>query len=255
MSKSALFCIIGIAAVATAAGFLFGGPIWGFIILAVAILSFVLWSRAQRENQGADGLESLFAGGIPSPSGAEFRQRDPAALLPSDPKIAVEVEHSRDQESFPATGIKIRNVGGSGLHKLRLSSISIAGKTVNFENHIPAISPAETSPVIYPIVMDAFIQQQRNLLPPLMDHWNNQSALSLQKLTFKAGATYEDYNGVKYAADWEYEFYPFKYRMKKLRESNGGRASDGSDPFLVASGVKTRKQLLPSTAKSATDDD
>jgi hypothetical protein len=250
MSKSALFITIGIAAVATAAGFLFGGPILGFALLAIAISSFVLWSRSQRESQGADSVESLFAGGIPNPSDSESRrQRDPTVVLPSDPRIAVEVEHARDKETFPATGIRIKNVGGSELHKLRLSSISIAGKTVNFENHIPVISPSEISDVIYPIVQDTFPQQQRNLLPPMLDDWDSQGGGSMQKLTFRAGATYEDYNGGSYTADWEYEFYPFKYRMKKLRESSGSTEADTSGPFLIASGVRITKQPAPPAAK------
>ncbi len=249
MSKSTLFCIIGIAAVATAAGFLFGGPVWGFAILAIAILSFVIWSRARKE-QGEGGLESLFAGGIPNPSESEsLRQFDPTAVLPSDPKIAVDVEQARDKETFPATGIRIRNVGGSQLQKLRLSSISIAGKTVNFDNHIPAIFPAQTSEVIYPIVQDTFPQQQRNLLPPMLDDWDSQGRGNMQKLTFRAEATYEDYQGGSYTANWEYEFYPFRYRMKKLRESSGSTEADPSGPFLSASGVRTRKQPAPPVAK------
>ena len=220
MSKFALFLIIGIAAAATAAGFLFGGPILGFALLAIAILSFVLWSRAQKEHDDGS-VESLFAGDIPNSSDSEsLRQQDLTVVLPSDPRIAVEVEHARDKQTFPATGIRIKNVGGSELHKLRLSSISIAGRTVNFEDRIRVISPSETSGVIYPIVPDTFPQQERNLLPAMLDDWNRQGGGSTQKLTFRAEATYEDYDGVRYTADWEYEFYPFKYRMKKLRESN-----------------------------------
>ncbi len=249
MSKFALFLIIGIAAAATAAGFLFGGPILGFALLAIAILSFVLWSRAQKEHDDGS-VESLFAGDIPNSSDSEsLRQQDLTAVLPSDPRIAVEVEHARDKQTFPATGIRIKNVGGSELHKLRLSSISIAGRTVNFEDRIRVISPSETSGVIYPIVPDTFPQQERNLLPAMLDDWNRQGGGSTQKLTFRAEATYEDYDGVRYTADWEYEFYPFKYRMKKLRESNGSTEADKSGPFLAVSGVRTRKQPAPSAAK------
>ncbi|MGB8768413.1 MAG: hypothetical protein WCC92_02275 [Candidatus Korobacteraceae bacterium] len=64
MSRSEWFTV-GVSAVAIAAGFFLGGPVWGFIFLAIAIIAFFLWNRAGREEQDGPDVGSLFNGTIP----------------------------------------------------------------------------------------------------------------------------------------------------------------------------------------------
>ena len=67
MSRTNYYFTIGITAVAIAAGFLFGGPIWGFVFLAIGIIFLFLWFRARAE-EGEGRLEDISGGGeTPSP--------------------------------------------------------------------------------------------------------------------------------------------------------------------------------------------
>jgi len=55
-----------------------------------------------------------------------------------------------------------------------------------------------------------------------------------EKITYAAEATYEDYKGVEYCAQWNYEFYP----MKKVLTERGSTHTS----LLTVSSVQTRKR-------------
>jgi hypothetical protein len=170
-------------------------------------------------------------------------------LTASDPRIAVEVETSSLKGLAPATSIAIRNTGGSEVQKLRLKPFQVAGKLVRFEDNISAIVAGGMSNAIFPIVEGVGPLQRHNLPLQMSKDWDNQGGDKTERLVFAAEAAYEDYKGLTYCAEWNYEFYPIKYRMKLGRDSKTSFRPDTSGPFLTVSRVRTRKLLAaPGTA-------
>lgn len=167
-------------------------------------------------------------------------------LLPNDPRMTIDVEPSGGMGLFPTTGIRVNNVGGSEMQSLKLNDLVIGGKTVRFESNVPTI-PSGKHQTIYPIIDSAFLQQKRNLLGVMLEDWDNQGGLKADKLklVFPASATYQDYNGNSYIAEWTYELYPMKYRMARMRElkRTGGVVPDTSGPYLLVPSVKTKKAM------------
>jgi hypothetical protein len=108
MSKAEYFFSVGLAAVAVAAGFLFGGPIWGFVFLAVAIICFFLWFKYRAEERENQDLTDLFGGEpIPGASGTEAKDSLVAEMRGADLVV----------KGYSDLGMKLRN-GESLLPKI-----------------------------------------------------------------------------------------------------------------------------------------
>jgi len=165
-----------------------------------------------------------------------------AELLSEDPRMTVEVEVSGGMGLFPTTGIRVNNVGGSEMQSLKLNDLVISGKTIKFESNIPTIARLANH-TVYPILEGASLQQKRNLLGAMLADWDNQGGLKAEKLTFPASATYLDYKGTSYTAEWAYELYPMKYRIAEMRrlKRTQGLVPDVSGPYLLVPIVKTTK--------------
>jgi len=192
---------------------------------------------AEHHEKLASRSLSILNEGVPIAGPASERED----LSPDDPRITIEVECSGARGLAPTTGIRVRNVGRAELQKLHLQNFRVAGKDIRFDTNVPIIPPNTPSELIYPVVDGVGPQRRHDLAGQMMEEWEHQGGLKTDKLVFPAKATYEDYRGILYIAEWSYELNPMIYRNTGKADRSLPFRPDTHGPPLVVSSINIHK--------------
>ena len=165
------------------------------------------------------------------------------SIKPSDPRLTISVEHLRERGITPATGVIIRNVGGSEAHNLRLADFKAAKHKITFPSNIPVLAAGESTQPIVPTIKHFGALQLHDMVRAMMDDWGNQEEGIPEILYFPASATYDDYVGHHFKTSWQYEFHPLRYRNRqsRLKKGTNNFVPDTIGPYLTVSAVKTER--------------
>lgn len=120
------------------------------------------------------------------------------SIKPSDPRVTISVEHLQERGITPATGVIIKNVGGSEAHNLRLADFKAAKHKITFPSNIPVLAPGETTQPVVPTIKHFGALQLHDMARAMMDDWGNQEEGIPEILYFPAFATYDDHSGNRF---------------------------------------------------------
>ena len=152
MSRSDKFSL-AITALATAVGFLVGGPVWGFALLMLGIVFFVSYLYHPDQNT-ADGILNLTA--LPETGAADIQKSD--KLSDHDPRIVPSFEQGLggNNPSVQDDRIVLTNYGGTDALDVQVREIDTGFTRVRFRviSLIPPKQCGEAVPDLYGTVIE-----------------------------------------------------------------------------------------------------
>ena len=206
------------------------GIVSGLILISAAIA----WKIAKKKYENEPRVLVKF-----SSDGPKAR-----VLERHDPRLTISVQPLKNNGFANCLGVLIRNDGGSEAHNVRLADVPAGKHTIEFPSNIPVISQNSSSHLIAPRIASFGPLVEQDMARAMLDDWDRQTqgkVVISEKIVFPASATYEDFQGTHFTANWNYELHTFRHMSSTKRQQRGTSdfLPDTNGPTITVSAVKT----------------